>query len=578
MVATLLALLAVSAVQASPVARANTCSGGFTKVTAQDWLNKANPGWNLGNTLDAIPTEGSWNNPPVVANTFSQVQSAGFKGMRLPITWTDHFVSGSPSWSVNATWLQRVSDVVDESVSRGFHTIVNVHHDATDWADVTASGANYTAIEEKFYSLWYQIATKLACKSSLLAFEPINEPPASTQAHYDEINKLNAIFVKAVNDAGGFNPNRVLTLVGPSEDGSLTSQFFKKPSNITNPWAIQYHYYSPYDFIFGAWGKTIWGSDADKQGLEADLAAVRGNFTGIPLVIGEWSAAGTTTETAARWKYSDFLIRTAAKYNTATFWWDNGATDFDRSVGKFRDPVVKDVIVQATQGKTNSLADSTEDGNSLTQVSDAFIYHTAATTTTPPPPPTDLTATYILNGNTVSSVRSPTGQTLNKGPDYTVRGNNVTFKGPLIGRYITPKTALGPVANFTVNFSQGAALQVTLVNLGKSVLASNTSVATTATSGTDLRVPVTYNTIHQVAAVKATLPDGTCLVDTWTVYLPAIQQCRTTYGSQWDFDGASLTIKASAVAAVVAAGQTTTFVVEFYPRMPGNNATYTLTV
>lgn len=65
------------------------------------------------------------------------------------------------------------------TTTRGFYTIVNVHHDSWIWADVTASGANYTMIEEKFYRLWYQIGTKLACKGSQVAFEPINEPPVS---------------------------------------------------------------------------------------------------------------------------------------------------------------------------------------------------------------------------------------------------------------------------------------------------------------------------------------------------------------------------------------------------------------
>lgn len=43
-----------------------------------------NPGWNLGNTLDGIPNEGDWGNPPVVSTTFDDVKKAGFKGVRLP--------------------------------------------------------------------------------------------------------------------------------------------------------------------------------------------------------------------------------------------------------------------------------------------------------------------------------------------------------------------------------------------------------------------------------------------------------------------------------------------------------------
>lgn len=233
------ALLALSAMQGALAAPLATCPGQFTKISAETWLQRANPGWNLGNTLDALPTEGSWNNPPVQPSTFNQIQAAGFKGMRIPVTWNDHFASGSPNWTVDSTWLQRVNDVVDLSLSRGFYTIVNVHHDSWNWADVTAAGANYTEIEERFYSLWVQIGTKLGCKSSMLAFEPINEPPGNTQADADEINKLNSLFLKAISAAGGFNKDRVVTLSGPGQDGAKTSQFFKRPTDITNPWAIQ---------------------------------------------------------------------------------------------------------------------------------------------------------------------------------------------------------------------------------------------------------------------------------------------------------------------------------------------------
>lgn len=110
---------------------------------------------------------------------------------------------------------------------------------------MTQSGANVAEIEEKFYRLWYQIGTKLACKSSLVAFESINEPPAETQAHGTEINKLNEIFIKAINDAGGFNDKRVVNLAGGASDSVKTSQWFKAPADIKNPYAIQFHYYAP---------------------------------------------------------------------------------------------------------------------------------------------------------------------------------------------------------------------------------------------------------------------------------------------------------------------------------------------
>lgn len=61
-----------------------SCSGTFTPVSASAAFAALDPGWNLGNTLDATPDEGSWNNAPVQALTFNQIQAKGFKSVRIP--------------------------------------------------------------------------------------------------------------------------------------------------------------------------------------------------------------------------------------------------------------------------------------------------------------------------------------------------------------------------------------------------------------------------------------------------------------------------------------------------------------
>lgn len=61
-----------------------TCSGTFSPITAATFVAAVGPGWNLGNSLDSLPTEGSWNNPVVSASTFDVVKNAGFKSVRLP--------------------------------------------------------------------------------------------------------------------------------------------------------------------------------------------------------------------------------------------------------------------------------------------------------------------------------------------------------------------------------------------------------------------------------------------------------------------------------------------------------------
>lgn len=100
-------------------------------------------------------------------------------------------------------------------------------------------------IEEKFYRLWYQIGTELGCKPSSVAFESINEPPYNNANDADEINKLNKIFLQAINDAGDFNSKRVVSLTGGGDNSQAISEWFVAPSGFSNPYAIQFHYYSP---------------------------------------------------------------------------------------------------------------------------------------------------------------------------------------------------------------------------------------------------------------------------------------------------------------------------------------------
>lgn len=126
-------------------------------------------------------------------------------------------------------------------------------------------------IEEKLRASWVQIGKKLAWKPELVSFEPINEAPASTAEHGAEINKINQLFLDALAESGGFNSQRLVTLVSGNMDPIKTSEWFVPPKNISNPWALQFHYYNPCktfpeppaqkliltecidDFIFSAW-------------------------------------------------------------------------------------------------------------------------------------------------------------------------------------------------------------------------------------------------------------------------------------------------------------------------------------
>ena len=376
--------------------------------------------------------------------------------------------------------------------------------------------------------------------------------------------------LQAINQAGGFNPKRVVNLVGSREDGVETSLWFEPPdAKYKNPWAIQYHYYSPYDYIFAAWGKTTWGSTADQAALEADIAYVRGNFSDIPLIIGEWAASPVATETAARWRYFDFFLRTAAKYNTTTVLWDNGADFLDRATHLWRDEVALDIYRNAVKGIANALPESTTDGSATTQSSSAYVYHRKNETVG------DVTLGFAFNGNTLSKISRGSKQ-LAKGKDYSVSGEKITFAASYLKTILTPTSPTGTLANLTLTFNRGAALQVNVLQYTTPTL-SNTSGPLPA-AGQDLLIPITWSGQNRPAAVKAVKADGTYLVDDWTQYLGPLQQGRMTYDGQWNWDAGHVVIKAAALDAVRAASIDTTFTIEFYPREPGNAVEYTVTV
>ncbi|KAL5340665.1 glycoside hydrolase superfamily [Aspergillus crustosus] len=551
-----------------------TCSGTFTSITAQDFVTGLHPGWNLGNTLDAIPDEGSWNNAPVEAATIDLIKESGFNSVRLPVTWTHHFTGSSPDWTVDPTWLQRVSDVLDIITSRGLYAIVDVHHDSWEWADVTVAGANLAQIEEKFYRLWYQIGTTLACKSSLVAFESINEPPANTAEDGAEINKLNGIFLQAIADAGGFNSQRVVNLVGGGQDSIKTSQWFKAPANITNPWAIQFHYYSPYDFIFSAWGKTIWGSDSDKDILTTDFELIRNNFTDVPLILGEYDASSVNTEPAARWKYFDHLQHVTAELGISTIIWDNGADHLDRTIGEWRDPTTLQLVVGTTEDTANSLPYSTEDAAATQQSSSVYIFHRVGTQVSA------QTLPYLFNGNSLASITDSEGTVLSSGSDYSVSGDNIIFSATYLSTKYTTSTAPGVVDTLTLEFDGGAASPfIQIVQWDTPVLAS-TSASASAIAGGDYWIGITWNGLPTLAAVKALTTLGVYLFDDWTQWLGPLQQARATYSNHWNWNEENVILTAGAIDAVVAAGETTVFTFEFYPRVNGaaNTVEFTVTV
>jgi endoglucanase len=276
---------------------------------------------------------------------------------------------------------------------------------------------------------------------------------------------------------------------------------------------------------------------------------------------------------SARWRYFDHFIRTAAKYNTSTILWDNGADFLNRATHLWRDPVAQDIYKNAVKGIPNALPESTTDGSS-TQQSSAYLYHKKSTNIT------EVTLPFKFAGNTLNKniVLSSSNKPLNQGRDYTVSGESISFKPAFLASVFTPTSPTGSLANLTLSFNRGASLTVNMLQYSVPDLSTTSSKLPAVSS--DLLIPIIWSGQNRPAAIKAVKSDGTFLVDDWTQYLPELQQGRMTYGNHWDWTSEGVVLKAATLDAVRQAQGIVfvAFTIEFYPREKGNAVNYTLTV
>jgi endoglucanase len=115
------------------------------------------------------PLEGDWA-PPAQSYYFDDYASVGLQWVRIPVRWDNHTMT-APPYTINATWMARVQQVVGWSLAHGFPTIINTHHD--DWLDTTT---DFAAQLPRFQAIWQQVATAFANASDLLMFERCARP------------------------------------------------------------------------------------------------------------------------------------------------------------------------------------------------------------------------------------------------------------------------------------------------------------------------------------------------------------------------------------------------------------------
>jgi len=357
-------------------------STGMDTLSSAALATKMVPGWNLGNTLEAMPNETSWGNPLTTQKLIDSVKAAGFRSVRIPVAWSK-FIGDTSQHIIDTTWLKRVEQVVNYVLNDSMYALVNEHWDG-GWQEPTYADSAY--VNHRLSTMWKQIAVHFRDYGDHLLFAGTNEITiinyygTPSKENFVVQNGFNQAFVNAVRTTGGRNWYRYLAVQGYVTNIDYTVANFVTPVDVTpGRLMVEVHYYDPYDFTLNTNDKiTQWGmyaTDASKTETWANESYADGEFQkmkanfvdkGFGVLLGEYgatirtnlgSAALDTSYEKYRRYYTQYVTRSMERHHIVPFYWDIGAYGdhgsgiFDRNTGAHVWPDILDAVVD-----TNSVS------------------------------------------------------------------------------------------------------------------------------------------------------------------------------------------------------------------------------
>ncbi len=320
------------------------------QLTPEEAVEEMGRGINLGNTLEP-PTEGGWNNGPAQESFFDAYLEAGFTNIRIPVRWDQHTANTAP-FAITESWMNRVEQVVDWGLSRGFIITLNGHHE--DWLK---NNYNNATLRARYDSIWVQIAERFQDKSDRLLFEMINEPKGMTSPQVDNLNERILGIIRTTN------PTRIVIYSGNmySNAEQLLSAAIPDDDYIIG----YYHAYDPW--AFSGQGIGTWGTSNDYQQVTNKYQTVK-NWSvanNIPIHHSEFGAIHTCDFNSRMRIYAHNVEQCIAK-GFAFSVWDDGGDFRVLNRGSNTWPEVKEILVHYYEDSPNEIfATFTPDPNSV---------------------------------------------------------------------------------------------------------------------------------------------------------------------------------------------------------------------
>jgi aryl-phospho-beta-D-glucosidase BglC (GH1 family) len=333
-----------------------TVPGSMRDISAVELSKLMSPGWNLGNSLEAIGGETNWGNPMVNQQLLTAVKAAGFKTVRIPASWKQYADAND---NISASWMARVTEVVNYARNAGLYVVLNVHWDG-GWMQPTY--AQQPLANERLKKFWTQIANNFKGYDDTLLFAGTNEVMVDgdygtpTVEYQNVQNGFNQVFVNAVRATGGNNAKRHLVVQTFNTNIDHGYNYFTKPTDtVANKLFVEVHYYDPFNFTINdksniwQWGAIAnnpsatetWANEAY---TDAQFQKMKTRFVdaGMPVLMGEYAAILRSEHDPSgtyRKYWTQYVTKSAYQRGVVPVWWDNGYLDnhqmglFNRSTG-----------------------------------------------------------------------------------------------------------------------------------------------------------------------------------------------------------------------------------------------------
>lgn len=338
-------------------------------LTVTNAVRRMSPGINVGNTLEAIPSETSWGNPVPNQQYFNSIRKAGFRSVRLPVAWSQYADAKN---LISAKWMNHVADVVRMAQKADLYVLLNVHWDG-GWMDPTFKSR--AAVNAKFESFWTQIAKKFRDFDDRLLFAGTNEVhvkdnyDAPTAENAEVQNGFNQLFVKTVRATGGKNSQRFLVVQSYNTNIGHAVKFNAKMpvDSAKGKLMMEVHYYDPYNFTLNE-KSSIWqwgagATDAKSTETWANESFVDQQFQmmkthfvdkGVPVILGEYAAMSKKNfpgHSKFQIDWTRYVTRSAYRHGAVPMLWDIGIDVglFNRKSGATQLPDLLRAVVSATK-------------------------------------------------------------------------------------------------------------------------------------------------------------------------------------------------------------------------------------